>query len=237
MTVNALERRYVMRLAVVVLLATQAGCQRGAGGASFLSLFGLSEKPVVLALVAEPGVLDPFAPYEKLRQAMSKTIKRPVRMDLCLPIQLEPNLKLGFYDFALITPAYYIEMSDRERFEITAVSADQAGHVAQSAVLVAGADSGIDEVTDLRGKKVAFGPRHDARTYHAGLALLREHGLRKRDLSLSMWPIPGSVSHFENMREIARPSRNSRPAPPARANRSAMDCARSPRRCRFRECW
>ena len=104
------NRRSAASLLVVALLVAQAGCHRGAGGASFLSLFGLSEKPVVVALVAKPGVLDPFAPHEKLRQAMSEAIERPVRLDLCFPVQLEPNLKLGFYDFALVTPACYVEM-------------------------------------------------------------------------------------------------------------------------------
>ena len=198
------NRRFATPLLVVALLVAQAGCHRGAGGASFLSLFGLSEKPVVVALVAKPGVLDPFAPHEKLRQAMSETIKRPVRLDLCFPSQLEPNLKLGFYDFALVTPACYVEMNDRERFEILAASVDQTGRVAHSAVLVVAAGSEIDEVADLRGKKVAFGPRHDARTHHAGLVLLREHGLDKSDLSLSLLPVPGSLRHFSNMRQIAQ---------------------------------
>ena len=194
--------RLLLTLMSVGLLVAQTGCQ-GAGGASFLSLFGLSEKPVVVAIVAKPGTLDPFTPHEKLRQAMSKTIKRPVRLDLCFPIQLESNLKLGFYDFALVTPACYAEMNDRQRFEILAASVDQAGRVAHPAVLVVAADSEIGNVADLRGRKVAFGPRHDARTHHAGLALLSKHGLKKSDLSLSLLPVPGSLRHFSKMPEIA----------------------------------
>ncbi len=188
---------------IVGLLFAQAGCHRGAGGASFLSLFGLSKKPVVVALVAQPGVLDPFTPHEKLRMAMGETIDRPVRFDLCFPIQLEPNLKLGFHDFAIVTPACYAELNDRERFEILAAGVDESGQVAHSAVLVVAADSEIDDVSKLRGKKVAFGPRNDARTHHAGLVLLGEHGIQKKDLSLSLLPMPGSLKHFSNMREIA----------------------------------
>lgn len=195
--------RSAAALVGVGLLAIQAGCHRGAGGASFLSLFGLSEKPIVVALLAKSGTLDLFTPHEKLRLAMSETIKRPVRLDLCLPVVLEPNLKLGFYDFALVTPACYAEMHDRQRFEILAAAVDRAGRQAHPAVLVVSADSEIGDVAELRGKKVAFGPRHDARTHHAGLALLSEHGVRKSDLSLSLLPVPGSLKHFAGARETA----------------------------------
>ena len=94
-------------------------------------------------------------------------------------------------------------MRDRQRFEILAVSVDRAGHPARPAVLVVAADSEIKNVAELRARKVAFGPRHDARTHHAGLALLSEHGLKKSDLSLSLLPLPGSLKHFSNARQIA----------------------------------
>jgi ABC-type phosphate/phosphonate transport system substrate-binding protein len=81
---------------------------------------------------------------------------------------------------------------------------DDAGRAARSAVLAVAADGNIEKVEDLRGKTVAFGPRDDARTHHAGLALLREHGLEKSDLSLSLLPIPGSLKHLANMRDIAQ---------------------------------
>jgi ABC-type phosphate/phosphonate transport system substrate-binding protein len=199
---------FLITLAGIGLAATQAGCHRGASSASFLSIFGLSEKPVVVALAAKTGTLDPFAPHEKLRKAMSETIKRPVRLDLCFPIQLAPNLKLGFYDFALVSPACYAEMGDRESFEIVAASVDEAGHAAHSAVLVVAADSELTDVADLRDKKVAFGRRDDARTHHAGLALLSKHGLEKGDLSLSLLPVPGSLKHFSEAPELARAVQN-----------------------------
>lgn len=194
----------VSLLLIIGLGVWHTGCQSGAGGATVLSLFGLSERPVVVALVTEPGVLNPFAPHEKLRKALSAAIKRPVRLDLCLPIQLEPNLKLGFYDFAFVTPACYVRLKDRDRFGVIAVSVDQSGRAVRSAVLVVAADSSIEKAEDLRRKTVAFGPREDARTHHAALALLREHGLKKTDLSLSLLPVPGSLKHFSEMREIAR---------------------------------
>lgn len=189
---------------IVGVLVCPTGCNRGAGGATFLSLFGLSQKPVVVALAAEPGVLDPFAPHEELRKAMSAALQRPVRLTLGWPVQLEPNLKLGLYDFACVTPACYVAMKNRQDFEAIAVSVDEAGRVARGAVLVVAVDSKLGQVEDLRGKIVAFGPHGDARTHHAALALLRAHGLKKTDLSLSLFPVPGSLKHFPKMRDIAQ---------------------------------
>jgi len=189
---------------LVGLITCAPGCSHGAAGASFLNFFGLGPKPVVVALAVEPGVLNPFAAHEELRRSMSTALGRPVRLTLCLPSQLEPNLKLGLYDFAYVTPACYAAMKDAAQFEALAVSVDQSGRVARGAVLVVAADSELQRVEDLRGKVVAFGPRGDARTHHAALALLRAHGLKKTDLSLSLFPVPGSLKHYAKMRDVAR---------------------------------
>lgn len=194
----------VVSLWLAGLLIVQIGCQSGAGGASILSLFGLSEKPVVIALPVEPGVLNPFAPYEPLRKAMSKSINRPVRLDLCLPVQFEPNLMLGYCDLAVMTPASVLEMVHPERFDVIAMPVDDSGRAVHGSSLVVAAAGGLEKIADLRGKRIAFGPRADARTHHAGLALLREAGVRKRDLSLALLPIPGSLRHLSDMGEIAR---------------------------------
>ena len=181
----------------------QTGCHRGATGSTFLSLFGLKERPVVVALVAQVGVMDPFTPHEELRKAMSASIKRPVRLDLCLPMQLAPNLQLGFYDFAIVPPSYYVEMSNHDRYPIVAATVDDTGRVSHPAVLVVPTGSPIQTIEELRGKKVGFGPSTDARTHHAGMHLLNEHGIAKKDLSLALLPVPGSLWHYPTMRDVA----------------------------------
>lgn len=194
-------RRFAVLGGAVFILLT--ACHRGATTSSFLSLFGLRERPLVVALVAQPGVLDPFTPHEKLRQAMSESLGRPVRLDLCLPVQLAPNLQMGFYDLAIVPPAYYVEMSNRDRCPILAATVDELGQVAHSAVLVVPAQSDAQAVIDLKGRKIGFGPTSDARTHHAGLTLLKENGIEKTDMSLSLLPVPGSLRHYPTMRDVA----------------------------------
>ena len=190
-------------LACLTLMLAQAGCSVGAGGARFLALFGITKKPVIIALVAKPGVLDPFTPHEGLRKAMSDSLDRPVRLDLCLPIQLQPNLDLGFYDFAVVTAGAYAGMPGRDRFDIVAVTEDVTGTAERSAVLIVPVDSAIRRVEDLRGKRVAFGPQQDGRTHLAAIALLQDHGLKNTDLQLSLLPVPG-LRHMPDMREVAQ---------------------------------
>lgn len=196
--------KYIIVSAAIGLMLGQTGCSLGAGGARFLSFVGLTQKPVIVALVPQPGVLNPFASHEELRKTMSASLKRPVLLDLCLPIQLSPNLDLGFYDFAIASEECYASIPGRERFGVVAVARDQNGQAARPAVLIVATDSAIDDVSGLRDKRVAFGPLLDGRTHLAALLLLSDHGLRKSDLKLELLPVPGSLRHFSSMTGIAR---------------------------------
>ncbi len=199
----------LLALSIVTLL-TNAGCR--SGGIPLLNLLGVG-KPLVVALVADEHastggnlleLLNPFAPYEPLRKALSEHTGRQVALDLCLPIQVKPNLGLGFYHLAMVSPVQYGQLGDRERFRVIAVSVDEQQRSARSGLLVVRHDSDVRIVEDLRGKKVAFGPARDARTYYAGLELLKRNGLAKSDLALELLPIPGSLRHFSDTRSLAR---------------------------------
>jgi ABC-type phosphate/phosphonate transport system substrate-binding protein len=193
-----------------VTLLANAGCR--SGGIPLLNLFGVG-KPLVVALVADERrstggsaleLLNPFAPYEPLRKALGEHTGRQVALDLCLPIQVKPNLGLGFYHLAVVSPVQYGQLGDPERFRVIAVSADEQQRTARSGLLVVRHDSGVQGVADLRGKKVAFGPARDGRTHLAGLELLKRNGLAKSDLALELLPIPGSLRHFSDTRSLAR---------------------------------
>lgn len=197
-------RRTKALLALAGLIALVVGCQSGGQRATILSLFGLSEPPIVIALLPEPGVLSPFPQHEPLRKALEETLQREVRLDLCLPFQLSPSLSLGIYDAALLTPTAYARAGDQKNLPILAVSVDQQGQVERPAVMIVRADSAITKVADLKGKRVAFGPRDDSRTHIAALALLSEHGLKESDLAFSLLPTPSNAVYLTDMDEIAR---------------------------------
>lgn len=196
-----------------LLLAGLFGLLPGCG----LKLPFLSFRPggdVILAgIVADRSVaagdspyeiINPLGPYEPLRAALQAELDRPVVLDLCLRLALEPYLRDGHYDIALLSPAEYASLPKRERFEILAVSTDAQDRPARDALLVVSATSPVQSVAELKGKQVAFGLARDARTHQAGLDLLSSHGVDKSQLALDPLPIPGSLRTFPKSRDVMR---------------------------------
>jgi ABC-type phosphate/phosphonate transport system substrate-binding protein len=188
------------------------GCQSHPG-ASFLSLIGLQQKPVVLNLVSDPAqlapgnalhLLNPFGPYEPLRAAMAKALDRPVVMDLSLPFQLPLALQAADDRLAIVTPVQYAHLSSLDAVRVLAISLDAQGKSARPALLIVSNRSEVRDVTGLRGRTVAFGPAGDSRTHAAALQLLKRNGLSKTDLSLEVLPILGSLRHMPDDRAAAQ---------------------------------
>lgn len=185
------------------VLAVHLGCQ---APVVVLNLIGIADKPLTITSVAERRydyrgplqVLDPFEQTRQLYEALGKAVHRAVVPDMCFEFQLAPNLALGTAQLADVSPLHYARIKDAEKFPVLAVATDPQGRVGRPALLVVSASSGISDIGALRGKTVAFGPARDARTHHAGLLLLRENGVRRGDLSLELFPVPGSLKTFPN---------------------------------------
>lgn len=197
--------------ALLILLPPSAGCYQSTG-LRILNFLGLQKQPVVLALVAEsraPGapnvleVVNPFLPYEPLQKKLTDVVGRPVALELCFPLQLEPNLRSGMYDLAIITPAQYGRFRSVDAPPVLAIAMDVPDTPARPALLVAQADSTITTIAELKGKSIAFGPAEDSRTHHAALELLARHGVRQSDLALEILPLPGSLRHLSDARSVA----------------------------------
>lgn len=202
-------RNSMFRLSGAALLAClvgTAGCQ--SLGSRFLSVIGVSQKPLTVALVIEPGspdaaqALNPFQPYGDLRSALSDDLGRPVSLDVCFAFQVQSGLSSGWYDVGVVTPAQYAQLADAEALRVLAVPIDRRGRSARSGLLLVSARSNLQAPGDLRGQRVTFGPRNDARTHLAGLQLLREAGLERTDLALEVVPVPGSLRHLPNARGV-----------------------------------
>ena len=189
-------RRLTPAIAVLVLWCA-LGCQTA--GLRFLSLIGVEGHPLSVALVTdEPATaaaraFDLFPSYAALQRALSERLLRPVAVDVCFPFQVAGSLRSGWYDVAAVTPAQYAMLSELPELRVLAVTVDEQGQAARSAVLVVPAQSEVRAPADLRGLVVAFGPAGDNRTVYAGLLLLQEAGLRKTDLSLELLPVPGGL--------------------------------------------
>lgn len=200
---------------VAVLLLAGSGC-RSAIGVGLLNLVGLSEKPLVLGVVTErldaaqrsAELLNPIGPYNDAMNALGSATKRRVTPSVCFPFQVEPNLKVGLFHLAVLTPSQFARLKTPESCEVMASAVDQEGRAARPALLIVRTDSPITSCDGLRAKIVAFGPNYDSRTHVAALKLLKDHGLAKGDLSLEVLPVPGSLKHFPNASGVLKSVNN-----------------------------
>lgn len=193
----------VKSLALPAIALMLSGCHRGGG--SFLLNVLSGTKPLSLALVTErPLQLNPFGRYERLRQELENHVNQPVRIELCVPFQLDFHLNNGFCQFAFVSPVVYAGLADRERFPVLAVATDVRGRTARPAFLVVRADSAVQSVQELRGARVAFGPADDGRTHAAALEMLGRHGVSRDDLKKELLPIPGLwLKHLSDGEAVA----------------------------------
>lgn len=186
-----------------VLLMSQSGCIRQ----SVLALghvFGT--KPIAIGIVTENPIdmIVPFTAYDGLCRRLSKETGRNVVAQPCAPFQVESYLESGFYQFAVVTPAQYARLSNRDALTVVAAPKDSEERLARAALLLVASDSDYHEVTQLRNKLIAFGPSGNSRTHIAALELLKEHGIGRDAIKTDMLPIPGSLRHVADARAIVR---------------------------------
>ncbi len=191
---------------LVAALLVGTGCQTA--GFRLLSLMGLEQRPLSIALVADRPddavqAVNPFAAYRPLQTALAEQLGRPVALDVCFCFQVEPCLANGWYDLAVVTATQYARLKNPAAVRTLCVAADRKGRTARSAVLVVRSGSEIETVQDLRGRVVGFGPAEDAIVHHGAVQYLQSQGVRLEDLALDMLPIPGSPRHYPDGRATA----------------------------------
>lgn len=193
---------------LVVLCATGVGCRTA--GLHFLGFIGLQKKPLTVAMVmdrpahAAVQAINPFGLYRPLQETMTRSLERPVAVDICFPFQVQMGFDTGWYHAAVVTPAQYARLSDDTRSRVLVVPVDREGRSARGALLIVPLNSPVSAAAELRGQTVAFGPAEDSRTHIAALQLLKEAGLSRTDLALEVLPVPGSLKHFPDGRSVAQ---------------------------------
>jgi len=183
------------------------GCQ--SAGLRLLSLVGLRQKPLSVALVIDrpetaAQAINPFPAYGLFQKALAEHLGRPVAVDVCFGFQVEPAFSTGWYDLAVLSPMQFAMLKAAREAHVIAVSVDMQGRSARPALLVVPADSELTAASDLRGKSVAFGPVGDARTTRAALLCLAREGVQQDDLTLELLPTPGSLKHLPDARAVVR---------------------------------
>jgi len=168
---HPIKGRAWLSVLVVVMIA---GCEQKQEDVSifnpfgFKMPFGLNEEPVRIGIATKSqGILDPKSwdllnvgsPWNPLRDAMQKKLKRPVQIEPMKPFQIAANLKSGRLDFGFMSQEdYTLSSADVGAFgNVLAVSelANRQG------LIVANANSDVMSIPEISGKRFAFGPQGD----------------------------------------------------------------------------
>lgn len=147
----------------------------------------------LLAMAGEPSpvfVVHPYdtpsriyARFRPLTLYLGGVLGRPVRLVIARTYdeQIE-MIASGRADYAYIGPTPYVRARERGRVEIL-VGESEGGQAFYQSALVVRADSPIDKVTDLIGKRVAFGAEISMSSAVAPKLILAQAGVRRADLS------------------------------------------------------
>jgi phosphate/phosphite/phosphonate ABC transporter binding protein len=118
-----------------------------------------------------------LADHEPLGRYLEQRLGRPVELLIVEPHELIPKLERGDVDMAALSPARYIEAKNRVEGLRLVATAVNAGGPTYEGIVIARADSGINALTDFRGKTFCFVDESSSSGYLYPRALFRQAGM------------------------------------------------------------
>lgn len=136
-----------------------------------------------------------YARFRPLTLYLGGALGRPVRLVIASTYdeQIE-MIATGRADFAYIGPTPYVRARDRGRIAILAGEAEGGQAFYQSALVVR-TDSPYQKVSDLAGKRVAFGAEISMSSAVAPKLILAQAGVRRADLA--------EIAHLDRHERVA----------------------------------
>ncbi len=176
----------------------------------FRNPFQPDQPPLRIGMVADTqGVFDPRTwvetfktpPWEELSKHLSSELKRPVQVEPLTADQIAFHLQSGRIQFALVSGADVDRILGKTQAFLEIARAEAA---TRKGVIVADADSGIRSMSELKGKRFAFGPSGDPILDTAAKEALRKAGVTIDDLKREILPIPGTLQYHLSSFEVAK---------------------------------
>jgi phosphonate transport system substrate-binding protein len=136
-----------------------------------------------------------YARFRPLTLTLSGVLGRPLRLVIASSYdeQIE-MIATGRADFAYIGPTPYVRARERGRVRILAGEAEGGQAFYQSALVVR-ANSPIQKVADLAGKRIAFGAEISMSSAVAPKLILAQAGVRRADLA--------EIAHLDRHERVA----------------------------------
>ena len=158
--------------------------KRLAIGVLFMSLIWLggyaygAERHITIAVLPCTDVVMTFKKFHPLVTYLKQQTGFDIRLVVPKGSEgLETAIENGDIDIAFQDPHTYVRLASLYDKSTLIRSLTRAGAISQSGVVIAGKDSLIKKVKDLKGKNVMFGPRLSAAKWVAAKILFEENGI------------------------------------------------------------
>ena len=149
------------------------------------SLYGEEiKKPINIAVLPCTDIVMTFKKFHSLATYLAHRSGLAVR--LVVPenmTQFKTSISNGEIDFAFQDPHTFLKLVDLFDKGSLIGALNLKGGSTQSAVVIVRKDRGINQITDLKGKTVMFGPKFSASKWLAARLLFEESGINiEKDL-------------------------------------------------------
>jgi ABC-type phosphate/phosphonate transport system substrate-binding protein len=147
-----------------------------------------------------PLELPPWVP---LQQAIDKELGQPVHFERSNPRSIRAHLGTGRMQFAMVSASDYAEITARPVWQIVAVPVNVKGTTQHCGLIVVKADSAIKDLSELKGKRFAFGPRNDPILHTGAMQLLAKAGISQKDIPGEVLPPYGyHLNSYESAKAV-----------------------------------
>lgn len=166
--------KVVLLASLLVMLLSAAGLATASNQAD-----GSAERPLRVILIPADGGTESGtrADFEPLFNAVSKTtgLHFTIRVGQSYGAVIEA-ISSNLVDIAWFGPVAYVQARERGAAELLAVSVSNGDSVYYAGIIVA-KDSGIKNLSDLKGRRVSFGDINSASSFTYQVAMMLEAGI------------------------------------------------------------
>ena len=142
------------------------------------------EQPINIAVLPCTDIVMTFKKFHPLVAYLTE--ETGINFRLSVPEDLTKftaSLHNGEIDFALQDPHTYLKLANLFDKDSLIRALNLEGGTTQSGVIIVRKDSGLNQIPDLKGKTVMFGPKFSASKWLAARLLFEENGINiKKDL-------------------------------------------------------
>ena len=167
-------------------------------GCASTQIVDIFKQPIRIGVVSN-NYLDVSIRYRPLCDALNRKLKQPVvpLADLSsqsIAVHLKSNPK--FYQLLYLDPVSYFEVSNQHRIFPLAMKVNMLGKTEVQGLIVTSAKSKIKILSELSGKRFAFGPYGSTHMFYNALQTLQAAGISADNLGdLSYAPDSNTVAN------------------------------------------